>query len=173
MKIVLGSTSETKIGILKDCLNPMIKGDFEVSGVEVDSEITDQPLDENVTIQGSINRAMNALNKSNDSEIGVGLEGGLHEINDKGYFLICSAAIVDKDGQVSVGVGGKLQLPKEVSDGVKEGKQFGELIREYEEKHKEDEDVMPLVQALISRKESFEQAIKNAYLSHKNKKHFK
>lgn len=172
VKIAIGSTSKAKIDILKNCMKSMIGEEFEVFAFDVDSEIPDQPLDEDTTIQGSINRAKNALKKMENVDFAVGLEGGLHEIDNKGYFLICSAAIVDREGYVSVGIGGKLQLPKGVSNGVKEGRQFGELIRQYEEQHKNDKNVLPLVQALISRKEAFDQAVKNAYLSYQNRKHF-
>lgn len=107
-----------------------------------------------------------------DCEFAVGLEGGLEELADKGYSLVCVAALSDKEEHIALGVGGKLQLPKEVSERVKKGEQFGEVIREYESKHQNDSDVLPLVDALISRKAAFEQAIQNAYLSYINKKHF-
>ncbi|HEX6976853.1 MAG TPA: inosine/xanthosine triphosphatase [Patescibacteria group bacterium] len=172
MKIALGSTSDSKISILKDALKSLVESEIDIVGFEVESGITDQPLNEEVTIQGASNRAKNALTKAKNKDFSVGLEGGLQEIADKGYFLVCVAAIYDFDGHLSIGIGGKLQLPKEVSERIKKGEQFGEVIREYESKHKGDKNVMPLVQALISRKTAFEEAIQNAYLSYLNKKHF-
>jgi inosine/xanthosine triphosphatase len=172
MKIALGSTSEAKKEILKDALKNLVTENIEVVGFDVESGITDQPLSEAVTIEGAMNRAKNAMGKASDVDFAVGLEGGLEDVAGKGYFLTCGTAIYDPEGHLSIGLGGKLQLPKEVSDRVKKGEQFGEVIREYEDKHKNDENVLPLVNALISRKDSFEQAIQNAYLSYKNKKHF-
>lgn len=172
MKIALGSTSEAKKAILLDSLKNLVTEPIEVIGVDVESGITDQPLDEATTIRGSSNRAKNALEKEREVDFAIGLEGGLEEVANLGYFLTSGATIYDPHGHTSIGVGGKLQLPKEVSEKVKSGGQFGEAIREYEAKHEDDENVLPLVNALISRKDSFEQAIQNAYLSYKNKKHF-
>lgn len=89
-----------------------------------------------------------------------------------GYFLICAAAIYDKTNHLSLGIGGKLQLPFEVSSRVKTGEQFGVVIREYEQKHQTDPQALLLIQALISREKAFKQAIQNAYLAYKNKHHF-
>lgn len=166
MKIALGSTSNAKINILKETLAPMIKDKLIIKSVDVDSGITDQPLDEKTTTQGAINRAKRAIEKSNNINFSVGLEGGLHEINNKGYFLVCVAAIVDLEGNTFIGVGSKLQLPRDVSDQIKKGDQFGEVIREYEITHKQNKKMRQLVQELITRKSAFEQAITNAYLSY-------
>lgn len=75
MKVVLGSTSDSKIQILKDTLQPMSRQNLEISGVEVASGVADQPLDETTTIQGAINRAKNALSKTQGYDFAVGLEG--------------------------------------------------------------------------------------------------
>lgn len=172
MKVVLGSTSDIKIQILKDTLQPMSRQNLEISGVEVASGIADQPLDETTTIQGAINRAKNALSKTQGYDFAVGLEGGLHDVVNTGYFLICAAAIYDKTNHLSLGIGGKLQLPVEVSSRIKAGEQFGVVIREYEQKHQTNPQALLLIQALISREKAFKQAIQNAYLAYKNKHHF-
>ncbi len=173
MKIALGSTSDSKIAILKDVLTPLVKEELTISGYDVNSGITDQPLTEEETVKGAITRAKDAMSKSKDKpEIAVGMEGGLQKIADKGYFLVCVVAIVDFDGHLSLGLGGKLQLPVEVSKGIENDGQFGQLIRDYENKHKNDNKVKPLVRALISRNTAFEEALRNAYLSFQNKSHY-
>jgi len=84
MKIILGSTSEQKIKIIKDLIS-----DAEIVPVSVESGITDQPLDEETTIRGSINRAQNAIIAHNDVfDFSIGLEGGLSFINGI-YNLVC------------------------------------------------------------------------------------
>lgn len=172
MKIVLGSTSSTKIQILREVLNDFVKEEIEVLGVEVNSEITDQPLDEVTTIQGSMNRSANALKNNTDASFSIGMEGGLDLVSKRGYFLICAATITDKDGHVAIGVSSKLQLPREVSDAIMGGDQFGEVIRQYTEDHKGDLNIKLVLDELISRKVSFTEAIRNAYLAYLNWKHY-
>jgi len=159
MKIILGSTSEQKIKIIKDLIS-----DAEIVPVSVESGITDQPLDEETTIRGSINRAQNAIIAHNDAfDFSIGLEGGLSFINGL-YNLVCVVSIVDDKGRVHVGVSKKLPLPRSVSLEIENGKQFGEVIRGYEKEIKEITKLKSLVEELISRQGSFKEAISSAYL---------
>ncbi len=172
MKIVLGSTSEAKKEILDNALKTAIAGKYQIVGVSADSGVSDQPLIEDETVKGAVNRAKNAFKQVSDADFAVGLEGGLHKANGSDYFLVCGVAIVDNTQKVYIGLGGQLELPKEVSNSIKNGEQFGEVIREYEAKNKNDENASLLVESLISREASFTQAINNAYLTYKNKKHY-
>jgi len=172
MKIVLGSTSKAKKEILDKALRNSIKGKYEIVGINADSEISDQPLSEDETVKGAVNRARNAFKQVPDADFAVGLEGGLNKVDGANYFLVCGTAIVDNTQKAYIGVGGQLELPKEVSDRISNNEQFGEAIREYEAKNKTDQNVAPLVESIISREASFIQAINNAYLSYKNKKHY-
>jgi len=172
MKIVLGSTSGTKKEILDKALKSLVKGRYEIVSVNVDSEISDQPLSENETINGATNRARSAFKKVPGADFAVGLEGGLNKANGTSYFLVCGAAIVDSNQKTYIGLGGQLELPKEVSNRIKNNEQFGEVIREYKAKNKTDQNASHLIDSLISREEPFIQAINNAYLSYKNKKHY-
>lgn len=163
MKIVLGSTSQSKVEILKNVLkNDQI--DAEIIPIEVDSGIADQPLDEKTTIQGAVNRATNAISNFNEElDLSIGLEGGLVFINDI-YYLVCAASIIDKDGNKYIGISKKIPLPKIVSGKVKEGEQFGIVIREFEAtlEESESQELKDLVKELISREQSFTEAIKIA-----------
>lgn len=159
MKIIFGSTSEQKIKIIKDSILGA-----EIIPVSVESGIADQPLDEETTVRGSINRAQNAIVAHNDIfDFSIGLEGGLSFINGL-YNLVCVVSIVDNKGRVHVGVSKKLPLPRSVSLEIENGKQFGEVIREYEKGIKESEKLKSLVEELISRQESFKEAVSSAYL---------
>ena len=161
MKIILGSTTEKKIKIIKDCI-----ADAEIIPVRVESGITDQPLDEETTIRGAINRAQNAIIAHHDVfDVSVGLEGGLSFINGL-YNLVCVVSVVDNKGRIYVGVSKKLPLPRFVSVEIENGKQFGDVIREYESSisDKQLAKITKLVQELISRQESFTEAVLSAYM---------
>lgn len=166
--IFLGTTSEIKFNIVKD----IVKDDYNIVSVNVDSGVSDQPLDEETTIQGAINRAKQAVRKTRNYEFSIGLEGGLSKINDV-YHLVCIAAIVDKNGDIHIGVSNKLPLPKEVSERVLQGGQFGEVIREFLKNTKETvPEFLDHILELIERKKSFTSAFHISFLSYKFKKDF-
>lgn len=157
MKIILGSKNEDKAAILKNALEELHLT-VMVEGVDVESGITNQPLDKETTKQGALNRARNTRKAEPDANLWVGLEGGLHDYRD-GYQLITYAALIHKDGTEVVGEGNEIPLPKDVSDKVTSGRWFGEVIREYAKQHTIDEN-------LITRKVPFTQAIQRAYVSY-------
>ena len=166
--ILLGTTNETKFKIIKD----FIKDSYNIVPVNVDSGISDQPLDEETTIQGAINRAKQATHKMQNYEFSIGLEGGLSKINGI-YCLVCVSAIVDKKDNVYIGVSDKLPLPKEVSKRVFRGEQFGEVIREFMKNTKETApEFLDHIQELIERKKSFTSAFRTSFLTYKFKKGF-
>ncbi len=160
MKILIGTTSEQKIGIVKNVLKSK-NINAEIIPVEVNSDIVDQPLDEETTMQGSINRALNATkqNKDTDYDFSIGLEGGLVLINDN-FNLVCAVSIVDKNQNIFTGISQKTPLPQKVSERVKNGEQFGIVIRELEKETSE----------LINRTKSFSEALENALIKYENKK---
>lgn len=169
IKIALGSTSEDKKNILQEVLN-LLEIEANISGYNVNSLVSNQPLDENTTILGAKNRAIAALKANSVSDLGIGLEGGLVKIDNK-YFLVCVSAIIDKQEKYFLGISSKLQLPKEVADRTESGEQFGQVIREFSKKYNNPE-MLKLNESLITRKVAFTEAINNALLVFINKSHF-
>ncbi len=170
MKILLGSTSQQKKDILKNILG---KDLADIISLNVSSGIEDQPLNEETTIKGATNRSRNAISSYslNDFEYSVGLEAGLSLINNL-YNLVCVATIINKHGQVFVGVSKKTPLPELVSIAIKEDKAFGEVIREYEKeinlKKDQGKEIRDLIYELINRADSFTEAIQLANIQNKN-----
>ena len=168
MKILIGTTSEQKINIVKDVFNKNKGGVCAVIPMQVESGIVEQPLDKETTIKGSVNRAKNAINKGHqDYDIGLGLEGGLVLIDDL-LHLICVASVVDKKLNIYTGISKDIPLQSIVSEKIKKGEQFCEAIREYEKFLKNDQNITSaLVTELICRKESFTEAIEIALSKYK------
>lgn len=151
--VLLGTTSDAKLNIVKN----IIKDGYDIVTVNVDSGISDQPLDEATTIQGAVNRAKRAILQATQSyEFAIGLESGLSMINGVCH-LVCVSAIVDGEDNVYVGVSNKLALPKEVSERVSHGEQFGEVIREFMKNAGETSPkFLDHIRELIERKKSFD-----------------
>lgn len=162
MKIILGTTSIQKGEIARKAIN---LEPLELVQLDVESGITDQPLDEKTTIKGSINRAQNARKKIGDGnyDVALGLEGGLEMVGGT-YHLVCSAAVVNKKGDVFIGVSRKLPLPSKVSKIVENGGQFGVVIREFfDSMDKSENKMIAHVNQLISREDAFTEAIQEAF----------
>lgn len=142
--------------------------EMEVETVTAESGVEDQPLTEEKTVKGAINRMNDCFNQRR-GDIFIGLEGGLCEIGSR-YYIVAAAAITNGEG-VYVGVSSKLELPCEVSQAVAEGKNFGDEIRAYADKNK-DRKMKYILESLITRKDAFYEAIRNAYLAFDNRQYF-
>jgi len=154
MKVIIGSKNQDKIDILKQVLEELHLS-VEVSGVEVEPGITDQPLDKEITLIGAKNQAIGALKINPDVDFAFGLEGGLNDYGE-GYHLVTYACLIDKNGYECIGQGKDIPLPEVVSEKVKTGGWFGDIIREYAKDN-------PIDDNLITRVTPFTQAIHNAY----------
>lgn len=157
MRIVIGTVNEDKIKILKNALKELHL-EVEIKGVNVDSEISNQPLNKVVTLFGARNRAKNAFKLRPSSDFAFGIEGGLHDYGD-GYHLVTYACLLDKTRKEYIGVGEEIHLPQEVSEKVKQDDWLGDVIREYSQKNQIDEN-------LITRMTPFTEAIHNAYANY-------
>lgn len=166
MKILLGTTSDQKASILREAVGDFFE--YDLITYDVDSGITDQPLDIETTIQGAVNRAQNSIiefkkNSENDDYFGVGLEGGLVDV-DGVYNLVCVAAFINQRDNIGLGISEYILLPEDVSNSIKEGLQFGEVIRDFQEsiKGSNNQELKERVENLINRKQSFTEAITRA-----------
>lgn len=93
--INIGTNNQTKIEALEDLLKdyPHLK-DYKVKAVNVSSEVAEQPLSLDETIQGAINRAKNSYK---DCDYSVGIESGLMQVphSKSGYLEFCACVIYD------------------------------------------------------------------------------
>ncbi|WP_226670189.1 DUF84 family protein [Metabacillus litoralis] len=131
MIIAIGTKNPTKVNAVTTAFSQHLKGDF--ISVDVPSNVSDQPLSDNETMSGAINRAKNARDAEN-SDIGVGLEGGLVK-TDFGYFLCNWGAVVDKHLQPIVAGGARIIIPNEIGDLVFNGLELGDVMDQYVKKH--------------------------------------
>ena len=167
MNIFLGTKSIDKKNILLECLENFKFDNYLIKEFDVDSGIVDQPLDEKTILKGATNRASNALKIGNFNGLGLGLEGGLTTINNKEkYYLLC-VAVIKTVSNTFIGTSGKLSLPDDISNSIKLGEEFGELIRK---KNNSSNNINSYYAELLSRKKSFSQAINNVFVDYLNNK---
>src|SRR5690606_31996898 len=122
------------------------------------SGISEQPLSIEETTQGAINRAKAALQQKPKASLAIGMEGGLEDIGGI-YNLVCVVAFWDGE-KLTIGESGHLPLPHSVSNKIKQGGEFGQLIREYQKTAPPEEEER--IAQLISRELSFTSAINHA-----------
>lgn len=128
--IIVASKNPVKINAVGEAFRRMFKNEsFEIKGVSVPSDIADQPMTDEETYQGAMNRACNAFNVENGAEYCVGIEGGLEEKNGE-LEAFAWVVIRSKAGKFGKGRTSTFFLPKRVAELVKEGKELGDASDE-------------------------------------------
>ncbi len=162
MKIAIGSKNPVKVAAVRDGLkNAFPKAEFV--SIEVKSGVSNQPIGDEETVRGAINRATQAL-KSSKADLGVGLEGGVEETKH-GMMATVWCAIVDVKGKIGLGGGLHIHIPEIVAEkirkGVELGKAMDELTNRKDTKHQEGA-IGILTKGLIDRKTGYESLVRLA-----------
>lgn len=124
MKIMVGSTNPVKIEAVREAFGKYWPK-CEVGGVGVESGVAGQPMSEEETMKGALNRARGAL--SIGGEYGVGLEGGVTDVGGE-LFECAWVAVVDKKGRMGLGGGLYFELPPKVAKEIREGGELGPIM---------------------------------------------
>jgi inosine/xanthosine triphosphatase len=113
----VGTKNKAKIWATRDIFLKVFKK-VEIHGVEVEAKVADSPMDDEVR-EGAINRAKESVE---GADFGVGIEGGiLTDSEGESGRMVQYCAIADKRGVVTEGQGPAYQLPRSVSDRVRDG----------------------------------------------------
>jgi inosine/xanthosine triphosphatase len=124
--VIVASTNPVKIQATRNGFERMYPREhFRVTGIAVPSGVRDQPVSDDETFQGAMNRALAAADHTPDADYWVGIEGGIEDLSSgemQGF-----AWIVIRDREHT----GKSRtatfiLPDEVAQLVREGKELGE-----------------------------------------------
>lgn len=126
MRIVVGSTNPVKIEAVTAAFRKYYPS-CEVVGLQVESGVSAQPRSEEEAIEGARARAKSALAMDEVAEFGVGLEGGVCEL--EGEMFECAWCAVSVRGQRE-GLGGGLYfaLPPKVVKAIREGGELGPIM---------------------------------------------
>jgi len=88
IKIAVGTMSELKLKFMKN-VSGDIGLDVEFVPAKVPSSVSEQPITDEETKSGSINRAKLALKEVKDVQVGLGIEVGYHKNEDNRYEIFC------------------------------------------------------------------------------------
>ncbi|PFA69648.1 inosine/xanthosine triphosphatase [Bacillus sp. AFS015802] len=155
LKVAIGTTNPAKVQAIQKAFQEQY-GEVQFQCMKTESYVSEQPLSDQETIEGAINRAKNVL-KVTDSDIGIGLEGGVSEAL-YGMFVCNWGALVDRQGNEIIGGGARISLPKEISMELKAGKELGPLMDEYTQRtgiRKKEGAIGVFTNGLITREAMF------------------
>jgi inosine/xanthosine triphosphatase len=158
MRAVIGSKNPAKVGAASEVCEIL---SATVEGVSVPSDVSAQPITDDETRQGAINRAKNALEKCN-STLGIGLEGGIVD-TESGMYLINWGALVDDAGTLITASGARILLPESIANSVRTGRELGVVMEEYTnvlDVRSNEGAVGIFTNGLVSRKEMFVHVMK-------------
>lgn len=123
-KIIVGSKNPVKIKATLKAFKKVFKNEkFKIEGVDVPSGVPSQPMGNEQTIKGSLNRANNAFKKYPGADYFVGLEGGVEEVKD-GHLAYAWASIRSKN-KIGKGRTASFILPKKISTLISKGTELG------------------------------------------------
>ena len=124
--IVVGSKNPVKLNATINILKK-IYGEIDVSPIDVESGVPDQPFGLDETIKGAVNRAKKAY--SDDVDLSVGIESGLMVTPNTitGYIDLQWCAIFDGD-RITLGVSSGFEYPPEVVKEVLNGVEVGDVM---------------------------------------------
>lgn len=95
-------------------------------GVHAESGVSAQPTSDIEMYTGALNRARQALEKTPDADYGVGLEGGINDLED-GMWAYAWVVVVDRDERIGAGQTGRFKLPGGVAHLIRvDGLELGE-----------------------------------------------
>ncbi len=101
---------------------------LEFIPTEVSSGVSEQPLTDKETLQGSKTRAKAALDGISKADYGVGIEGGLQKLGNE-WFGRSWITIINRSHQMGIGASASCPIPSELMVQVHAGKDMSEVCR--------------------------------------------
>jgi len=121
---MVGSQNPVKLSCAQNAFREVFEEEYAISGIHVASEVSDQPIGQDETLQGAKNRVKNARISFPEADFWVGIEGGVDR-DPSGMYAFAYIYIEDKKGNSSQAQTATFYLPRAVSDLVDRGMELG------------------------------------------------
>ncbi|WP_313891543.1 DUF84 family protein [Psychrobacillus sp.] len=156
MKILIGTNNRAKTKAVQ-AISSIYYPQAVFENKEVPSLVSEQPMSDKETRQGAINRAQQLMIHS-DASFGIGLEGGVNDID--GVMYICNwGALATNDGKLFTATGAGIPIPEEVANQLRTGGELGPVMDVYTNKKgiRHDEGAIGVfTNGLVKRSDMFE-----------------
>ena len=125
MKIIIASKNPVKIQAVHDGFAEMFPDwTLETEGVSVPSEVSDQPMGDEETFTGALNRAKNAQKAKPNADFWIGVEGGNIRHGENEMEVMAWIVVISKDKIGKARTAGFF-LPQKVVDLINQGYELG------------------------------------------------
>ncbi|WP_054637668.1 DUF84 family protein [Thalassobacillus sp. C254] len=162
MLIGVGSTNNAKLKAVEDALQEC---KIEIQGINAPSQVRDQPLTDEETKEGAVNRAIYCIKQNKDIVIGIGLEGGVTKMED-GLFLCNWGALADQEGRIVTASGARILLPENAEEDIEAGLELKDIIEKITGRknvHQSEGAAGLLTAGFVHRNELFSHVIRLLY----------
>ncbi len=159
--VIVGSKNPIKISCTDAGFHAAFSSAFLVNGINVSSEVEDQPKGDEQTFTGAKNRAKQAKNSFPEADFWVGIEGGVEEMDNE-MFAFAWVVILDKSNRMGKSKTATFYLPEVLSDLIRSGNELGaadDKIFNTENSKQGSGAVGLLTNGAVDRKEYYKQAI--------------
>ena len=125
-KVIIASKNPVKVNATQKAFEQVFPNEkFEFIGIQVPSFVSDQPMSDEETLEGAINRAENAKLARKDAYFWVGIEGGIETdgvaMDSLGWMIILSEKRVGQARSCT------FPLPPYVAKAVNAGQELGHV----------------------------------------------
>ncbi|GGF32671.1 inosine/xanthosine triphosphatase [Echinicola rosea] len=160
--VVVGSKNPVKVQCTENGFQRAFgERRFIVEGLNINSEVSDQPIGDEETYRGAYNRAKNAKNTFPEADYWIGIEGGVEEL-DAEMTAYAWVVIMDRNGKVGKSKTATFILPEAIGTLISGGMELGEAddkVFDRENSKQGNGAVGMLTNGTIDRKEYYEQAV--------------
>jgi len=126
MNIVVASCNPVKIDAVRQAFSSQFpSATLELTGINVESGVSEQPDSDQETRQGARNRVEEARQVRPDAKFWVGLEGGIESLDDQ-LMAFAWMVIRGRNGKIGEARSVTLPLPPAVKELVDSGLELGE-----------------------------------------------
>jgi len=157
MIVAIGTKNKAKTGAVMTVLAEHFS-EIHFEQIEVSSGVSEQPVSNEETRLGAINRAQAALQAVTGAQLAFGLEGGVYEL--EGQMYCCNwGALATLSGEVYSCAGATFILPDEVASRVRSGEELGPVMDDFTKTRDIRQHAGAIgifTDGLIDRKEMFE-----------------
>ena len=159
--VIVGSRNPVKISCTDGGFHQVFEGTYLVEGLNVSSNIEAQPIGDEQTFKGALNRANNSKMVFPEADFWVGIEGGVEKFQGE-MAAFAWVVIVDKKGKIGKAKTSLFFLPKAIADMVEAGMELGDADDEFfkrENSKEKDGAVGILTKGALDRKNYYQQAV--------------
>ena len=162
MRITVASKNPVKIKCTELAFQQVFNNTpFTIHGVDVPSDVADQPMSDEETRQGAINRAKNAKVSNPKADFWVGIEGGIQE-NEDGEMLAFAWVHILSENQQGQSRTATFTLPPKITALIHQGIELGkadDIVFKRENSKQKSGAVGILTHDLIGRVEYYQPAV--------------